>query len=680
MSKGSTKSKISDIENRLQELRQSINHHNHRYHTLDAPEIPDREYDKLFAELLEIEKAHPELLTADSPSQKVGGEVLDAFEKIPHRTPMLSLQNTYSEAEIQEFEEKIFRQLQTAKTDLEFFCSPKFDGAAMELVYEDGLLTRALTRGDGYVGENVLHNIKTLRSVPLRLLTDSPPALFEARGEILMFKEDFKKLNEMQEENGEAAFANPRNAAAGTLRQLDSSITAKRNLKFICYSPGHLEGIQFTDLVEFEKYIKNVGIPTTPNFGKKSLTTICKGADEVIKYYHYIQSIRHELPFDIDGIVVKVNSKRLQDELGFVARSPRWAFAAKFEPEQAETVITDIVVQVGRTGALTPVAVMKPASVGGVTITNATLHNQDEIDRKDVRIGDSVIIHRAGDVIPEVVQVLIEKRPITSKPFHIPNECPACKSTAVVLEGEAIKRCVNPLCPAMMKESLKHFASRNAMNIEKLGDRLIEVLFDAGLVKKFSDFYSLTQEQLLELDRQGEKSTSNIIQSIDASKQTTLSKFIYALGIRFVGEQTAKSLASHFKNIDAFLASSDEELISINDIGPRVAGAIITALQQADFKKEVHALLEKGVKIESAKSKKKGDQFVGLTFVITGSFSIPREEIKQLIEDHGGKTSSSVSKKTHFVLAGDDAGSKLEKAQELKVPVLDWTGFQKLLS
>lgn len=670
----------SSAKKRVIELRKTIDHHNHLYHTLDQPQISDREYDKLFDELLALEASHPELQSPDSPTHKVGGQVLDAFEKVAHRLPMLSLQNTYNETEIKEFEDKIFRQLQSDKKALEFYCSPKFDGVAMELVYEDGLLTRAITRGDGYVGENVLHNIKTLKSVPLRLWTDKPPAYFEARGEVLMYKEDFKTLNETQEQNGEMPFANPRNAAAGTIRQLDSAVAASRSLRFLCYSPGFMEGISFTHLTEFEEYAQKVGLPATTLFKKKPLAKICKGSDEVFEYYEYIHKLRHDLPFEIDGIVVKVNSIRLQEELGFVARSPRWAFAAKFEPEQSETVINDIVVQVGRTGALTPVAVMEPVSVGGVTVTHATLHNQDEIDRKDVRIGDSVIIRRAGDVIPEVVQVLIDKRSKKSQPFKIPDHCPVCESKAIVLEGEAIKRCVNPLCPAMMKEALKHFASRNAMNIEKLGDRLIDTLFDAGLVKKFSDFYSLKQEQLLELERQGEKSTSNIIQSISTSKKTTLAKFIYALGIRFVGEQTAKSLAQHFKDIEKFLAADEQELISINDIGPRVASAIISSLKQDAFVKEVQNLIKKGVEIESAKSKKKGDQFTGLTFVITGSFSMSRDEIKELIEDHGGKTSSSVSKKTNYVLAGEEAGSKLDKAQELKVTILDWPAFQKLLN
>jgi len=665
--------KKSQAEKRILELTQLINHHDYQYHTLDKPEISDREYDKLFAELTELEKQFPDFAMPDSPTQKVGGQVLDAFEKVEHRMPMLSLQNTYDEAEIRDFEEKILRQLSADGEQIEFHCAPKFDGVAIELVYEKGLLTRALTRGDGYVGENVYHNIRTLKSVPLRLFTDKPPKYFEVRGEVLMLKEEFKKLNDLQQQNGETPFANPRNASAGTLRQLDSSIAAKRSLRFFCHSPGVYEGIKFASLSEFEQYAKSVGFPT----GNRS--KLCKGIDEVIKYYDTTQKQRHTLPFEIDGIVVKVDSFRLQEELGFVARSPRWAFAGKFEPEQAQTIVEDIIVQVGRTGALTPVAIMKPVSVGGVTITNATLHNQDEIDRKDVRIGDTVVVHRAGDVIPEIIKVVTEKRQAKSKAFKIPDKCPSCDEKVVLEEGEVVKRCVNPLCPAVMKEALKHFASRNAMNIEKLGDKLIEALFDAGLVKKFSDFYTLTQKDILKLERQAEKSSSNIIKSIDSSRQTTLGKFIYSLGIRFVGEQTGKALANHFRSLDAFLAATEAELTEIRDVGPRVAEAINEALSHKAFVKEIRALVDNGVEIEVPSQKKKGNQLAGLTFVITGSFAMSRDDIKQMIEDHGGKTSSSVSKNTDHVLVGEDAGSKLKKAQDLELSILDWAAFEKML-
>lgn len=688
----------SQAKKRSHELREIIHYHNHLYHNLDQPEISDREYDKLFAELQKIEAEFPDLQTQDSPTLKVGGQALDHFEKVEHKIPMLSLQNTYSSEEIQQFHEKILRQLQTDKSDIEYFCAPKFDGIAIELIYEKGILTKALTRGDGYTGENVYTNVRTIKSIPLKLLTDAPE-YFEVRGEVLMFKEDFAKINDQQQQSGTTPFANPRNAAAGTLRQLDPSIAASRPLQFFCYSPGLVEGATFKTQEEFESLAHQAGLPTTEVISKKTsytklqknyekrkfniyrppLSRVCKGFEEVIEYYEFVNKIRHELPFEIDGVVIKVNNYRLQEELGFVARSPRWAFAAKFEPEQATTVINEIAVQVGRTGALTPVAIMEPVSVGGVTITHATLHNQDEIDRKDVRPGDTVLVHRAGDVIPEVISVIKEKRPKNSKAFKLPDHCPTCNSKAVQPEGEAVKRCPNPVCPAVMKESLKHFASRNAMNIEKLGDRLIEILFEKEMVQKFSDFYVLTQEELLSLERQAEKSTSNIIKSIEKSRKTTLAKFIYSLGIRFVGEQTAKALSNRFKTVDAFLKATEEELIAIDDVGPRVAASIMAALKQKDFIKEVHALIKNRVEIEKVSTKKLGDQLSGLTFVITGTFHIPRNEIKKQIESYGGKVSGSVSKKTNYLLAGAEAGSKLDKAESLDVPILDWPQFENLV-
>lgn len=690
--------KKSEAKVRILFLTDTLNHHNYLYHTLDQPEISDREFDRLFEELQTLEAEFPELQLPHSPSHRVGGATLDGFEKLEHKTPMLSLQNTYNEDEIRSFEEKIIRQLQ-GHTQLTYFCSPKFDGAAMELVYEDGLLSKAITRGDGYVGENVISNIKTIKSLPLKLPTTTPPPYVEIRGEVLILKEDFLQINKEQEENGLTPFANPRNAAAGTLRQLDPKIAAERPLQFFAYSPGVIEGLQFKTLEDFDQSLKLWRMPRVStqassdsleklkkdlkkwnkSLEQMPLNRICNSIDQVIEYYHWIHALRHDLPFDIDGVVIKVNSLRLQEELGFVARSPRWAFAAKFEPEQSETVIKDIIVQVGRTGALTPVALMEPVNVGGVTITYATLHNQDEIDRKDVRIGDSVIIHRAGDVIPEVLSVLLKKRPSQSQPFSIPNKCPECHKPVVKEEDEAIKRCINPFCPAIVREGLKHFASRNAMNIEKLGDKLIDLFYEKNLVRTFSDFYKLKREDLIELDRQGEKSVQNILQSISESKKTTLAKFIYSLGIRFVGEQTARSLAKHFRSIDRFLATNQGELLAINDIGPRVADAILQTLHQAAFQKEVRKLLELGVLPENTAPKAESTRLAGKVFVITGTFETPRDQIKTLIESHGGKTTGSVSKKTDYLLAGDEAGSKLGKATELKVPILNWIDFNKLL-
>lgn len=680
---------------RIQELVQIINHHNYLYHTLDRPEISDREFDELFNELQMLEEQFPDLKSPASPSLRVGGVVLDGFEKLSHKTPMLSLQNTYNEDDIKQFEEKILRQLQTDETAIEFYCSPKFDGVAIELIYEDGLLTKAITRGDGQVGENVLSNVRTIRSVPLKLMGKSSELAkyLEFRGEILMLKDDFSELNKQQNENGETPFANPRNAAAGTLRQLDNSIAAQRPLHFFCYAPGWHEETSYKTYSEFEKLILDYGFPTTTTASAKTidgplkgsalpaLNQVCLGAQEVIDYYHSIRELRKKLPFEIDGIVVKVNSFALQRELGFVARSPRWAFAGKFEPDQATTIVQDIAIQVGRTGALTPVALLKPVNVGGVTISTATLHNQDEIDRKDVRIGDTVVIHRAGDVIPEIVNVVLDKRPKTSAPFRIPSTCPNCNGDTVILEGEAVRRCINPLCSAVMKESLKHFISRNAMNVEKLGDKLVDTLYDNNLVKNFSDLYALTKEQILSLERQGEKSASNIINSLEKSKHTTLSRLIYALGIRFVGEQTAKSLAKNYKTLENFLAATETDLLAINDIGPRVASSIVSALSNKDFRQEILKLIDLGVNIELPNSSVTSSQsLAGLSFVITGSFAIPREEIKLIVESHGGKTSSAVSKKTDYLLAGEAAGSKLDKAQDLGVKIISWEEFNHLLS
>ncbi len=527
------------LQEQAHKLREQIEAHNYAYHVLDKPAISDREFDKLFEELLKLEKEHPELRSPDSPTMKVGGVVLDAFVKKEHRTPMLSLQNSYSEEEIVAFDERV-RKVLGPSEKIEYFCEPKLDGLAIEIIYEKGRLTHAITRGDGLTGEDVTHNVRTIKSVPLKLRKEIP--LLEVRGEILIFKEDFKNLNDEQVEEGEEPFANPRNAAAGTIRQLDPNITANRPLRFFAYGLGDSRGIEIKSQEILFSEFKRLGLPSMGG----NFTTTCETVDEVLKYYKKMEGRRRSLDFDIDGVVIKVNSWRLQTELGFVARSPRWATAAKYEPEQAETIVEDIRVQVGRTGALTPVVVMKPVQVGGVTITNATLHNQDEVDRKDVRIGDTIIVRRAGDVIPEVVQSIVEKRPKGAKAFKIPDKCPACGTKAVRMEGEAATRCPNILCPARIKQGLMHFAGRRAMNIEGLGDRWIEILVDQGMVKSFSDLYRLTTKDLLTLERQGEKLANKIINNIEESKRAGLARFIFALGIKFVGEQTAKYLAKKY--------------------------------------------------------------------------------------------------------------------------------------
>jgi len=689
--KSNPKAKISTAD-RIAHLRELIDQHNHSYHVLDRPTISDYEYDQLFAELLRLEAENPHLMISDSPTQRVGGEPLAEFSKVAHSKPMLSLTNAYSNEEILAFDERIRKFLGT-ENQLEYFCELKFDGLAMELVYIDGRLDLALTRGDGQVGENVLSNVRTIRSIPLRLKGHKPKRL-EVRGEILMFKKDFAELNESQQEAGEPTFANPRNAAAGSIRQLDPSIAFKRPLRMFCYAPGLIEGANVRTQVEWLDYLQELGIPCLSHeqwshLGPRlkagyqlgmPLAATCNGAQEALEYYETILALRHSLPFDIDGIVVKVNSFDLQDALGTVARSPRWATAAKFPPEQARTRVRDIVVQVGRTGALTPVAVMEPVRVGGVSVVNATLHNQSEIDRKDIRIGDMVVVQRAGDVIPEIVEVVFNERPKESLPFQLPKNCPACGELAVQPEEEIVLRCVNSFCPAILSESIQHFASRRAMNIERLGDKVIEQMTSMKLVRSFSDLYKLTLADILSLPRQGEKSAQNILDSIEASRKVTLGRFIYALGIRFVGEQTGKALATHYKSLEAFLSSTPEDLIEVEDIGPKVASAIAQQLGKQEFHQEIRRLLENGVQIQAPAQNATLQSLAGLSIVITGTLPAPRDDIKNLILAHGGKCPGSVSKATDYLLAGSEAGSKLQKAQELGVKILDWEGFQQMLN
>lgn len=676
----------TDAEKRILFLIAEIEKHNQLYHTLDQPEISDYEYDMLYKELEELEAEFPALRKPHSPTQKVGGEVLKNFEKVQHKEPMLSLQNTYSPEEILEFESKISRQL-SGDAGLEFFCSPKFDGVAIELVYLKGELVHAITRGDGLVGEDVLNNVKTIQGLPQKLKGKKIPGRMDVRGEILMNKKEFARINEIYQERGLQTFANPRNAAAGTIRQLDSRIAAERNLSIFCYSLGYAEGAEFSTQGDFEDQMAEFGIPVMPHVksGKvtdRALSKICVGAEDVVQYYLEIEKRRHHLEFEIDGIVTKVNSFSLQKSLGKIARSPRWAFAAKYKPQQASTVVENIVVQVGRTGALTPVAVMTPVEVGGVKVTYATLHNQDEIDRKDVRVGDTVFVHRAGDVIPEILSVDLSKRKANAKKFTIPDKCPACHQKVVQLEGEVIKRCINTLCPSVIVESLKHFVSRNAMNIDKLGSRLIEIFFEKQLIASFSDIYKLTYDQLIALDRQGEKSSENLLESIANSKSPDLHRFIYALGIRFVGEQTARTLAQYFKNLDAFMAASDEELLNIPDIGPKVSQSITRTLKQKAFQQEVKKLIQVGITPKEVQGPKRGAKMplIDMSFVVTGTLPIPRNEVQDLIRAAGGEVSSAVSKKTSVLVAGEKAGSKLEKAEKLGVAVWSWEDLQAKLS
>ncbi len=688
----------AQAEKRIRSLIADIRHHDELYYSEDRPEITDHDYDLLFNELKALENQFPELVLPDSPTQRVGGEALDKFEKAKHRSPMLSLQNSFSEEDLLAFDQRIKKFLDDEK-NIEYFCEPKLDGLAIELIYENGTLISALTRGDGTTGEVVTSNIKTIKTIPLKLKKAQYP-IFEVRGEILILKQDFMSLNEAQQEKGKNTFANPRNAAAGTVRQLDPKISADRPLCMFSYAPGVIEGKTFktqqhfigsladlklpvlrsANITEIKKSLQSIR-PTDKNFFKAPMTAICKNINEAIEYYRLLQEFRHNLPFEIDGVVIKVNEYTLQNQLGFVARSPRWAMAAKFEPEKATTVVSDIIVQVGRTGALTPVAIMEPVKVGGVTVSNATLHNQDEIDRKDVRIGDTVFVHRAGDVIPEIIEVNLSKRKKSSKPFKLPKTCPTCKETVVQPEGEVVLRCINPACPSVIREGLKHFVSRKAMNIDKLGDKIIEQFCDADLVKTYSDLYHIKKSDILNLERQGEKSAQNIIDSIEASKNPTLQRFIYSLGIRFVGEQTARILALRFGSIEGVVAASREELQDVNDIGPKVAESIVQTFTKKAFIREIEKLQKYGVHIQNPKrsTSVKNSLIKGKNIVITGTLPMERGAIKELILSHGGKSAGSVSKKTDYVLAGESSGSKLDKAQELGIPVLTWSDFEELI-
>lgn len=664
-------------------LTENILHHDELYHEKDKPEISDFEYDQLVKVLEGFERLYPQFKSPNSPTtSKVGGKPVGPFKKVAHRLPMLSLSNTYSPDEIRAFDERAKKTLDLpAGRPLEYLVQPKLDGLAIEVIYEEGRLVRALTRGDGMTGEDVTSNVATIKTLPKKLKTESPPPLLEVRGEILFLKEDFVELTNRQQEDGEEPFANPRNAAAGSIRQLDPEIAASRPLKVYFHGLGTIEWGKIQapkKQSEVDKVLKSFGLPTAPE------SPVCKGIDEVISFYEDLERRRHTLPYDIDGIVVKVNDLHLQKDLGFIARSPRWAVAAKYKPEQAQTVIERIDVQVGRTGALTPVAIMAPVKVGGVTITNATLHNQDEIDRKDVRPGDTVIVQRAGDVIPEVVSVIESKRPAGSKPFKIPPKCPVCGTKAERAEGEAVLRCLNPLCEAKLKESLKHFASRRAMNIERLGDKIIDQLVDLGLVKTYSDLYRLDRASFEKLPRQGEKSISNLLESIEKSKDSSLARMIFAMGIRFVGEQTAKLLAKHFQTVDAFLKTTEEELLNVDEVGEKVAQSILQSVQSPKFASEMRTLVKLGVKpaVDALPKGVKGSQALkDLTFVITGTLpGMSRDEAGAFIEANGGNLSSSVSKKTSYLLCGEDAGSKLTKAQDLGVKIIDLDQLKKLVS
>ena len=664
----SEKQKVKSDHERL---KSEVKKHDLLYHQKDKPEISDYEYDKLFQKLLKYEADNDDLDVSDSPSQRVGGDAISQFQKIAHRKAMLSLSNSYDANDILEFDLRVKKFLRSENT-VEYFAELKLDGLSMELVYENGKLVRALTRGDGVVGEDVTHNVKTIKSIPLSI---AHKELLEVRGEVLIDKKDFAEMNRQNAENNLAEFANPRNAAAGTIRQLNPKIAASRPLKFYAYALGEYSGIEFKSQEDIENTLSDLGFPVVDR------KLICKtdSVEKIIEYYNSINEKRSKLPFDIDGIVVKVNLFKLQDDLGLVARSPRWATAAKFKPEQAETVVENIIVQVGRTGALTPVAIMKPVKVGGVVIANATLHNQDEIDRKDIRIGDTVVIQRAGDVIPEIVRVIESARPKNSKKYLISENCPTCDTKAVKDTEDVVSRCPNPFCKSIVIESIKHFVSRRALNVEKVGDKLIESLVEKKIIEKFSDLYKLNTEKLSQLERQGEKSIENTLSSIEKSKKTTTAKFIYGLGIRFIGEQTAKLLADHFLTVENFMKSQALELETIPEIGPKVSASILKWTGDERLQKEISNLLKCGFIFEAANRNLDG-KFSGLSFLVTGTLPVKRDEAHEFIEKNGGKLLSSVSSKLSYLVVGDDPGSKAEKAHSLDVKMISWDELLKLNS
>lgn len=667
---------------RVAQITNRIRLYDYQYYVQDAPTVSDNEYDGLFRELQALEQANPDLIKPDSPTQRVGGAAVKSFSSITHRVAMLSLNNAFGDDELNAFDKRVRDGLGLAI--VEYAVEPKFDGLAITLTYEYGLFVQGATRGDGYTGEDVTHNLKTIHSIPQRLPLINPPKLLEVRGEVLMFKADFESLNRDQENRGEKLFANPRNAAAGSLRQLDPKITATRPLSFFAYGLGASEGApDLTTHNDCMSYLESLHLPVSKERG------LVQGASGLLAYYNSIGAKRAGLPFDIDGVVYKVNSLAQQNELGFVSRAPRWAIAHKFPAEEALTVIEDIDVQVGRTGAITPVARLKPVFVGGVTVTNATLHNEDEMRRKDVRIGDTVSVRRAGDVIPEVVSVVLERRPVDARQFVMPSECPVCGSHIKKQADEAIARCTGGIfCAAQRKQAIIHFASRKAMDIEGLGDKLVEQLVDSNLAHNLADIYRLDLETLANLDRMAEKSAQNIIDSLEHSKKTTLARFIYALGIRNVGEATAKDLARYFGNLSAIQVADIEALQQVPDVGPIVAESIVNFFTEIHNCETIASLVtpasEGGAGIHwddlAGQSSSEG-VFTGKTIVLTGTLpTLGREEAKALIEAVGGKVAGSVSKKTDFVVAGADAGSKLAKAQELGVAVIDETSLLAMLS
>jgi len=664
-----------EVALRAEKLREQIAYHNYRYYVLDDPEIPDVEYDRLFRGLQELERQHPELITPDSPTQRVGAKPLKGFAEVRHEIPMLSLGNVFSEEELADFDRRVRDGL--GVDEVNYSAEPKLDGLAISLRYEEGVLVRAATRGDGATGEDVTQNVRTIHSVPLKLQGKDYPRVLEVRGEVYMPRAGFEQLNERQREKGEKSFANPRNAAAGSLRQLDPRITATRPLTMYCYGVGVVEGGELPGShSEIMKKLKGWGLRVCPEL------QVVKGVQGCHQYYLKIEDKRDSLPYDIDGVVYKVDSLAQQRELGFVSRAPRWATAHKFPAQEEMTRLNDVEWQVGRTGALTPVARLLPVHVAGVVVSNATLHNPDEIARKDVRIGDTVIVRRAGDVIPEVVSVVLSRRPEGAGVIDTPTHCPVCGSEVLRDEGEAVPRCTGGLfCSAQRKNAIKHFASRKAMDIDGLGDKLVEQLVDAGLIHDVADLFSLTQEQLAGLERMGEKSAANLVAALAKSRHTTLERFLFALGIREVGESTARTLANHFASLQKIEEAGEEQLLEVEDVGPIVAHHIHTFFRQPHNREVIDKLLAAGIDWPAIERVEATEQpLTGQTFVLTGSMeSMSRDEAKSKLQALGAKVSGSVSKKTSVVIAGEAAGSKLTKAEQLGVTIWDENQLLQLL-
>ncbi len=661
-----------DLQLRINQLRELINYHNYRYYVLDDPQVSDAEYDRLMRELQNLEIQNPELITADSPTQRVGARPLAAFETVEHTLPMVSLDNGFNESEICEFEDRL-KKLLLPQDRIEYVAEPKFDGLAVELVYVNGFFTVGSTRGDGQVGENVTPNLKTIKSVPLKLLDKEIPVpeRLEVRGEVVFSNKDFRELNRQREQAGEPLFANPRNAAAGSLRQLDPKITASRPLELFFHSSGHISGYKFASHWQFLDTIMKWGLKVSP------LRRLCPSLNDVFAFYRELLTQRELLPLEIDGMVIKVNDFGLRSRIGMKTRSPRWAIAYKFPARQETTQIVDIIAQVGRTGTLTPVAVMKPVNIGGVEVSRATLHNQDEIDKKDIRIGDWVVVQRAGDVIPEIVKVIENRRVGNEKKYLLPTSCPVCGGHVIRLPGEVAFRCQNLSCPAQVKQQIRHFASRTAMDIEGLGDKLVDQLVDSGLAKSSADLYYLTKEQWSNLERMAEKSAQNIMDALAKSKSISLGRFIYALGIRFVGEHAANLLAKHFCALEQLKQASYDELLTIHEIGPQSAQSIFQFFNEPKNLENIDRLLQAGVVIKREEVTQ-DNSLTGKTFVFTGTLELfSRHEAEELVRSKGGRASSSVSKSTAFVVVGKNAGSKADKAKQLGVTILSEAEFKE---